>query len=81
MYFRLEDGTIYCGSCRKDGCIEVPLTIIKAIRHIVYSKLESLFSFDISEENAHLLSGITERYIVYQSERNYQTLEFLRGFL
>lgn len=81
MYFRLEDGTVYCDKCRKDGCIEVPLTIIKAMRHIVYSKLESLYSFDISEENAHLLSSITERYIVYQSERNYQTLDFVRGFL
>ena len=56
MYFKLDDGTLYCSDCRKENCVSITLTILQAIRHIVYSKLVALYSFDIPETAAKDLS-------------------------
>ncbi len=81
MYFKLSDGTLYCNKCRKDDCLQINSSQLAAMRHIVYSKLDSLYSFEVSEETAKQLSLLTEKYIAYQTEHKYSTLEFLRGFL
>ncbi len=81
MYFKLDDGTLYCSNCRKDDCISVTLTVLQAMRHIVYSKFESLYSFEIPESAAKELSKLAERYITYQTEHKFTTLEFLRGII
>lgn len=79
MYFKLDDGTLYCDNCRKENCVSITLTVLKAMRHIVYSKFESLYSFDIPEQSAKELSMLCENYITYQTEHKFLTLEFLRG--
>ena len=79
MYFKLDDGTLYCDNCRKENCVSITLTVLKAMRHIVYSKFESLYSFDIPEQSAKELSMLCENYITYQNEHKFLTLEFLRG--
>lgn len=79
MYFKLDDGTIYCNNCRKENCISITLTVLKAMRHIVYSKFDSLYSFEIPEQSAKELSKLCEKYITYQTEHKFSTLEFLRG--
>ena len=81
MYFKLDDGTLYCNDCKKENCISVTLTVLKAMRHIVYSKFESLYSFEIPENAIHELSHLCEKYIIYQTEHKFTTLEFLRGII
>ncbi len=81
MYFNLQDGTLYCNDCKKVNCISVTLTVLQAMRHIVYSKFESLYSFEIPDEAAKELSLLSERYITYQTEHKFTTLEFLRGII
>ncbi len=81
MYFKLDDGTLYCNDCRKSDCISLTLTVLQAMRHIVYSKFESLYSFDIPKDSAKELSLLAERYITYQTEHKFSTLEFLRGII
>lgn len=81
MYFRLSDGTLYCDRCKNQDCVQIPLVIVKAMRHIVYSKLESLYSFEIKDDLSKQLSQLTEKYITYQTEHKFSTLDFLRGFL
>lgn len=76
MYFNIADGTLYCKDCTAGGAIPVSLTVLKAMRHIVYSKLENLYSFNIPEKDIKALSIITEKYIVFQSEHRFSTLEF-----
>ncbi len=81
MYFKLDDGTLYCKDCCGDNCISVTFDMLKAMRHIVYSKFDSLYSFELSEGTAKQLSLLTEKYISYQSEHHFYTLDFLRGLL
>ena len=81
MYFKLDDGTLYCNECRKENCVSIPLTVLQAIRHIVYSKFESLYSFEIPETAAKQLSQLTERFVTYQTEHRFTTLQFLRGII
>ena len=81
MYFKLDDGSLYCSECRKENCLSVTLTVLQAMRHIVYSKFEQLYSFQIPETAAKELSQLTEKYVVYQTEHKFTTLEFLRGIV
>ena len=81
MDFKLDDGTIYCEDCRKENCVSVTLTVLQAMRHIVYSKFDQLYSFEIPETAAKELSKLTERYVTYQTEHKFTTLEFLRGII
>ena len=81
MNFKLNDGTLYCNNCKGENCISVSLTVLQAMRHIVYSKFEQLYSFEIPEEHAKQLSLLTERYVTYQTEHKFTTLEFLRGII
>ena len=81
MYFKLSDGTLYCCECREQEALQINGSQLKAMRHIVYSKFDSLYSFDVSEDTAKQLSLLTEKYITYQTEHKFSTLEFLRGFL
>ncbi len=80
MYFNLENGMLFCGKCNKESK-NIPLnsTLVTAMRHIVYSKFASLYSFDIPKADAKTLSDITEKYIVYQTDRKFKALEFLNG--
>ena len=81
MNFNLNDGTLYCNDCKIENSISVSLTVLQAMRHIVYSKFEQLYSFEIPDEAAKQLSLLTERYVTYQTEHKFTTLEFLRGII
>lgn len=81
MYFKLDDGTLYCDNCHKENCVSITLTVLQAMRHIVYSKFDSLYSFQIPQSSARELSQLSERYIMYQTEHKFTTLEFLRGII
>lgn len=81
MYFKLDDGTLYCDDCRRENCVSITLTVLQAMRHIVYSKFESLYSFQIPENAAKELSQLCEKYITYQTEHKFTTLEFLKGII
>jgi len=77
MHFRISDGHIVCENCRKEvGLVPIDRTILTAMRHIVYSKLNSLYSFEIPEAAAQKLSALTSRYILTQTEHNFKTLDF-----
>jgi len=81
MYFNLNDGTLYCNDCKKENCISLTITVLQAMRHIVYSKFEQLYYFDIPEAAAKELSQLIEKYVTYQTEHRFTTLEFLRGII
>lgn len=81
MYFKFDDGMLYCENCKKENCTPLNLTVLKAMRHIVYSKPESLFSFQIPDSEVKLLEKITERYIVFQSEHKFKTLDFYHSVI
>ena len=81
MYFRISDGTLLCKNCKcGEYCIAVDRTILEAMRHIVYSQFNNLYSFKIPDKSADILSRITEKYITMQTEHNFATLDFYNSF-
>lgn len=47
-----------------------------ALCYAIYSPLEKMLSFNISDEDMRLLSSATEKYVVNHLERSYKSLEF-----
>ena len=76
MHFKVDDGTLYCGDCHVVGAFPIDRTMLDAMRHIVYSEFDRLYSFEIPDDAAKRLTDITEKYIVYQSEHKFSTLDF-----
>ena len=80
MYFDLEDGSIYCKDCKMGGnLVTADISTLSAMRHIVYSSLSKLYSFEVSEKTADRLSEITEKYIQIQSGQRFSALDFYRS--
>ena len=47
-----------------------------AMCYAIYSPLEKMFSFNISDEDMALFAKAAERYVINHLERSYKTLEF-----
>lgn len=76
MYFMIDNGALICENCKKENAIRLSSTVLDAMRHIVYSDIENLYSFNIPEKDISALEKITEKYIVFQSEHRFSTLDF-----
>jgi DNA repair protein RecO (recombination protein O) len=91
FFFDIMAGAIECFDCHKkstaahetlseehEGHI---VSIISegakiAMCYAIYSPLEKIFSFNISDEDMRLFSKAAERYLVNHLERTYKSLEF-----
>lgn len=77
IFFNINGGNLRCKDCPKDsGYKPIDRTILSAMRHIVYSQFKNLYSFEIPEEKAKLLSEITGEYITVQTDHKFTTLDF-----
>jgi len=85
MFFSLKNGNICCNNCvnNKNGnnemSIKIVPSVLAAMRHIIYSDFNKLFSFIISDDSQKLLSLITESYIEQQLEKRFTTLDFYKS--
>ncbi|HHW49521.1 MAG TPA: DNA repair protein RecO [Clostridiaceae bacterium] len=76
-----------CGFiCDEAGCREKDNSAVrilpgtaKAMYHIVHSRMEELFSFDVSQEVLGELGTIMRRYLRERLERDYTKLDFLKS--
>lgn len=84
MFFYPQEGSIICESCKveRQG-IHILMTpgTLAAMRHIIYSPIEKLFAFTIGEESIHCLNSATEKFLIDQTERTYQTLTFFHSLI
>ena len=77
MYFTLSDGSLSCSECKpSEENIAINKTVLSALRHIVFSEFKNLYSFEIPENDADLLSFVTERYITLQTDFDFSALKF-----
>lgn len=77
MFFSPADGHILCGECVEGvGYIKIDRTLLSAMRHIVYSPLENMYSFNIPENAANKLSELASKYILTQTDHHFNTLTF-----
>ena len=82
MYFDVGDASIVCDDCidaAASSLIPIDRSILSAMRHIVFSDLNKLFSFSLSQEKSKYLSSITEKYLCDKMERGFKTLDFLHS--
>lgn len=77
MMFNITEGTLFCENCSESKAhIKLPLPCIRALRHIIYSDFEKLFSFSLSCDNAKLLSIVVEKYMLSITNRSFKSLDF-----
>lgn len=82
MCFYYENGSLLCNECKEEGKFAyIDKTLLSALRHIVYSDFSKLFKFSVPEEHASKLSKISEEYLLFQTDRNYQTLNFFKSII
>ena len=76
-----------CGFlCDREECLTTDRSSIllspgaaMAIRHIVYARMEELFSFGLSTEVLDELGQITRKYLRQQLDRDFSKLDFLKS--
>ena len=81
MLFVPKTGKLYCKSCADHAAISgvaLNKSGVLALRHAVYSDLEKLFAFEVSNELLTTLNFISENYITLITERTFQTLQFYK---
>ena len=94
FYFDIMSGNIECFAChqiaakehRDDSFDEREARIIEilsegakiALGYCIYSPLERLFAFNISDEDMRLMSKSCEDYLLNQLERSFKSLEFYK---
>ena len=80
MRFFPLHGDLLCADCAASGedgpGITLPPAVLAAMRHILYSEPDRLFSFTLSAEGLDALGRISERYLKTQLDRTFPTLEF-----
>ena len=79
MYFLLERSKIVCGDCfrgAEHSAIAVSKGMLDALRHIVYSPIEKLFSFKLSDKAIKTLTDLSEKYVAYHLGTGFKSLEF-----
>ena len=78
MYFLPESGQLICKNCKKentDRSIMTGKTLTNVMRHCVYSELNKLFSFTLSDKATRALGYITENYCTIHLDKNLNTLD------
>lgn len=93
FFFDIMAGSIECNKCRREAEMRRTLPddphesrIIcilsegakMALGYAIYSPLDKLFSFKISDEDMHLFSRASEEYLLNQVGHTYKSLEFYK---
>jgi DNA repair protein RecO (recombination protein O) len=83
VFFSFEKCGFICSDdkCKDSGPHAQKLSIgaSKALCHIVLSKIENLFNFDVSREVLDELGKISRRYLRDRLEKDYTKLDFLKA--
>ncbi len=84
MYFKVNRGAIYCQDCylnNGDPCVALSKAALTAMRHIIYSDFEKIFSFSVSPGARQELFSAAEAYTVSVLQKRPKTLDFYNSLL
>ncbi len=75
-------GVLYCDE-HGAGSDAVPLTpgVVAALRHVVHAPFEKCFAFSLPETDAALFGVVTEKFLLAQLNRGFNTLDFYHSLL
>lgn len=81
MYFNLSEGLIFCPECRQTALDNVVInkSLLSAMRHITYCDFSKLYNFDMPESLLKELSGITEKFLLNQTQLHFNALDFFNS--
>ena len=79
--FNVAEGVLLCESCHAPGNNTSPLPpgVLAAMRHITGAEDSKVFSFTLSENNLTALSGLSEKFLLAQTETVFKTLQFFHS--
>jgi DNA repair protein RecO (recombination protein O) len=79
--FSYSEGCLFCLECipESNDITVLNPTVLAAMRHIIYSDFGKIYSFEIPERDAEILSSVTEKYVSIQSEYKFKTLDFYKS--
>ncbi|MDQ5983769.1 MAG: DNA repair protein RecO [Eubacteriales bacterium SKADARSKE-1] len=80
MYFDMIRGQLVCEDCLEDmqNKYELQGGVLSALRYIVYSDFNKMFSFDLEDKYKNALALITEKYLLRHVDRKICTLDFYK---
>lgn len=84
MYLMVNESNLLCENCfvRTDAPYRVMgKSALKAMRHILYSDFEKLYSFSVSKSAQKELAAASEAYLLSIIQRRPQTLDFYNSVL
>lgn len=78
MYFDCTSGKLLCGECGKNAAFpSVSAAGVSVMRHIVYSKFESVFSFSAEQSVLQNVSRLTQVYLQNCFRQSFRVLGYL----
>lgn len=81
-WFSPVKGILLCDTCHgHTDALAVSPTVLSALRHIVYAPFERCFAFSIPETEAAALCDVTERFLLAQLGRGFNTLDFYHSIV
>ena len=87
-YFYLPDFSLICEKCiknikfiNKKDFISLNFSLIKALKHSIFSHTKSMFSFSLNNENLNLFSKITQKCIEKHINKPLKTLKMYEEYL
>lgn len=81
--FDAHRGCLYCAQCaeKRDLACNLDASALAAMRHIVFSADEKLFSFSLAPQSTQMLEEVTGRWALYCMDRPLRSLDFLHTVL
>lgn len=80
MYFHFSEGKLFCENCPpRGGAAALPLAILNAMRHIVFSEMKELYNFSLPEQGYALLAEVTEQFLQSRISHPFSTLDFYKA--
>ena len=73
------EGQFVCSDCRKTGR-QLPMSqaALLALRHVIHSPARRMLAFRLPEEDAEMLAGAAENWLLRCSERSFPTLDYYK---
>ena len=82
MVFDALSGELFCKACgRAHNAPDVPYAVVCAMRHILYSPFEKIFSFTLTPALLPALNTLTEKYLQNALGQKFRLLEFFHSSL
>ena len=77
MYFFPQSGQLFCENCHKGG-LAVSISVVTAMRYILYSDFQKVFAFTLTDEALRELAALSEKFLLEQTDKRFSTLEFYK---